>query len=181
MPIELTHLTTHSLSPKSLNVNLSLSGFNVTCFIVNLRGSEVGTTETFGFLENMVNAASSSSILASLNVQTIIRLLGSLGTRMGMPNSSFSTEMDSEENAKGKLKQYKKQKLIGTGGGGEVYLCVVNLSFFHFQLDQIHNREVVVKSGLVGSSLNGVGMENLRELKFFTELGIADHPNFIKV
>ena len=51
---------------------------------------------------------------------------------MGMPNSSFSTEMDSEENAKGKLKQYKKQKLIGTGGGGEVYLGVVNLSFFHF-------------------------------------------------
>ena len=38
-----------------------------------------------------------------------------------------------------------------------------------------------MKSGLVGSSLNGIGMENLRELKFFTELGIADHPNFIKV
>ena len=45
----------------------------------------------------------------------------------------------------------------------------------------MNNREVVVKYGLVGSSLNGVGMENLRELKFFTELGVKDHPNFIKV
>ena len=45
----------------------------------------------------------------------------------------------------------------------------------------MNNREVVVKSGLVGSSLNGVGMENLRDLKFSTDSGAKDHPNFIKV
>lgn len=37
--------------------------------------------------------------------------------------------MSTIEKERGSLKRYKKQKLIGTGGGGEVFLCVMDNEF----------------------------------------------------
>lgn len=49
--------------------------------MVNLRGSEPEATETFGLLENMVNAPSSSSILKFFRIGLIAGIgLGFLGT-----------------------------------------------------------------------------------------------------